>query len=265
MATEIYPVLNTPTWPATLARLGIWTIVVGVLIAGLSGPMTRLGVIKFTLGLSSLGVGLLVTCIGLLLAIVGFLVANAKGVSISRGVAAFWIIVGLVLVAYLLSWLRTGMGVPPIHDISTDLESPPAFVAVKALRDAIPGVNPSDYVREQSARGGVKLNVPDLQRKAYPDIEPLQLALPMEQAFKRVEQAMHAMNFEIVAAVPQEGRIEATDTTRFFGFKDDVVARLRSENGGTRIDLRSESRVGLGDAGTNAKRVRALLARIRKE
>ena len=62
--------------------------------------------------------------------------------------------------------------------------------------------------------------------------------------------------------VPAEGRLEATDTTLFFGFKDDVIVRLRVEGGGTRIDVRSKSRVGLGDAGTNAKRVRAFLARV---
>ncbi len=264
MATEIYPALNAPTWPATLAKFGTWIIVVGVLVAALSGPLTRLGVIKFTMGLSSLGIGLLVTVIGLLLGIVGFLVANAKGVSISKGATSLWIVVGLVLVGYLLSWLRTGMNVPPIHEISTDLDSPPAFVAVKAIRDAIPGLNPSDYVREQSGRGGAKMNVPDLQRKSYPDIQPLQLALPPDQAFARAEKAVKDMGFEVVASVPQEGRLEATATTLFFGFKDDVVIRLRAEGSGTRVDVSSKSRVGMGDAGTNAKRVRALLAKIQQ-
>jgi uncharacterized protein (DUF1499 family) len=66
-----------------------------------------------------------------------------------------------------------------------------------------------------------------------------------------------------VATVPAEGRIEATDSTRFFGFKDDVVVRVRAEGTGSRIDIRSKSRVGLGDAGTNARRVRALMARIK--
>ena len=63
---------------------------------------------------------------------------------------------------------------------------------------------------------------------------------------------------------PEEGRIEATDTTRFFGFKDDIVVRIRPVNGGARVDVRSKSRVGLGDAGTNAKRVREFLERMRR-
>lgn len=264
MAAEIYPRLNAPTWPATLASLGTWAIIIGVLIVALSGPSTRFGVINYKIGLGALGIGVLVTVLGLLLGIIGFIAASAKGIVISKGLTALCILVGLGLVGYLLSVLRTALGLPPIHEISTDLESPPPFVAVKTLRDAIPGLNPSDYIREQKGQGGKTLNVPELQRSAYPDIQPLQLALPPDQAFARVESAVKAMGFEIVASVPQEGRLEATDTTLFFGFKDDVVLRLRAEAGGTRVDVRSKSRVGMGDTGTNARRVRALLAKLQQ-
>lgn len=264
MATDIYPKLNAPSWPATLSQLGTWIIVIGVLIVVLSGPLTRFNVINYKIGLMALGIGLLVTALGLLLGIIGFIAASVKGVAISKPMTAVVIVVGLALLGYLLSWLRAGLGVPPIHEISTDLESPPAFVAVKAVRDAIPGLNPSDYMREQKGQGGATLNVPELQRKAYPDIQPLQLPLPPDQAFTRIESALRAMGLEVVAAVPGEGRLEATDTTRFFGFKDDVVVRLRAEGGGTRVDVRSKSRVGMGDAGTNAKRVRALLEKVKQ-
>ena len=72
------------------------------------------------------------------------------------------------------------------------------------------------------------------------------------------------MGWDIVAVVPSEGRVEATDTTWYFGFKDDVVVRVNPESTGSRVDVRSESRVGGGDAGTNARRVRAYLARLRE-
>jgi uncharacterized protein (DUF1499 family) len=70
------------------------------------------------------------------------------------------------------------------------------------------------------------------------------------------------MGWEVVAAVPAEERIEATATTFWFGFKDDIVVRITSADGGSRIDVRSVSRVGRGDVGTNAKRIKAYLAQI---
>ncbi len=260
MATSNYPTLNAPRWPATLSRLGLWGIGLGVLLVVVAGPVNRFGG-GFKLGLGVLALGALLAIVGLLLAIIGFLAANSKAVPISKGVAAIAIVVGLVVVGYLLSWLRTALGVPPIHEISTDLDTPPAFVAVRPLRDK-PDLNPVDYVREQPGRGGQTTNVPDVQRKAYPDIQPLMLTVPVDQAFARVEAAAKSMGLEIVADVPAEGRLEATATTFFFGFKDDVVVRVRAEGSGARVDVRSKSRVGLGDAGTNAKRVRALLAKV---
>ncbi len=263
MAADALASLSAPSWPATLSRVGLWMIGIGLLLTLISGPINRLGLVGFQVALLTLAVGLLLLVVGALLAIVGFLAANSKGTPIPRGAAAIGIVLALGVIGYLLSWLRAGMGVPPIHEISTDLASPPPFVAVKEIRDAIKGLNPSDYVAELKGRAGV-VSVPDVQRKSYPDIQPLVLeGIAPEQAFPRVEAAARALGWEIVAAVPAEGRLEATDVTRFFGFKDDVVVRLRAEAGGTRIDVRSKSRVGLGDAGTNAKRVRAFVDRVR--
>lgn len=264
MATETYPALNAPTWPAAVARFGTWSIAAGVAAVALSGPLTRLGVINYAIGLRALGVGLLVTTVGLLLGIIGLMVASAKGVQLRKGVTALSIVVGLALIGYMLGWLRSGMSLPPIHEISTDLESPPVFVAVKTLRDAQPGLNPSGYVRVQTASSGATMNVPELQRQSYPDIQPLQLALPPDQAFLRARQAVLDMGLDLVAAVAAEGRVEATATTMFFGFKDDIVIRLRADGAGTRVDVRSKSRLGMGDAGSNARRVRELLARIQQ-
>jgi uncharacterized protein (DUF1499 family) len=264
MAKDSFPALGAPRWPSTLTRIGLWAIGIGLLCTVIAGPLNRFGVTNFRIALLVLAAGLLVLVVGALLAIVGFLVALAKGSRVPRGVAAVAIVAALAMLGYLLTWLRAGMGVPPIHEISTDLAAPPPFVAVKAIRDAIPGLNPVDYVVEIPGNGGAKTNVPDAQRKAYPDIQPLLLdGVAPADAFARVESAARALGWEIVASVPAEGRLEATDTTLFFGFKDDVVVRLRAEGGGTRIDVRSKSRVGLGDAGTNAKRVRALLERVK--
>ncbi len=100
------------------------------------------------------------------------------------------------------------------------------------------------------------------QRRAYPDIAPLELAVPPAAAFARALDAATAMGWEIVAADAVAGRIEATATTPWFGFRDDVVVRVAPTPTGSRIDVRSVSRVGKSDLGANAKRIRAYLARL---
>jgi uncharacterized protein (DUF1499 family) len=137
---------------------------------------------------------------------------------------------------------------PLINDISTDTTDPPRFVAALPLRkDAR---NPAQYGGERVAT---------LQKKHYPDIAPLVLAVPPPEAFTRALAAAYAMGWNVIAEVPAELRIEATDATLLFGFKDDIVIRVRAADGVSRVDVRSTSRIGSGDLGTNARRVRAYL------
>jgi uncharacterized protein (DUF1499 family) len=159
--------------------------------------------------------------------------------------------IGLVVVGLPLGFLSTARGVPPIHDITTDPDDPPAFEALLARRAGAP--NPPGYAGEEVAAR---------QRAAYPEIQPLRTDLPPERAFEAALVAAERMGWEIVGAAPSEGRIEATDTTFWFGFKDDVVIRVRPENVGSRIDLRSKSRVGISDLGTNAARVQRYLTEL---
>jgi len=139
---------------------------------------------------------------------------------------------------------------PKIHDISTDTEDPPSFVAVLPLRQG--ARNPVDYPPATAAQ----------QRQGYPDIAPLRLSVPPEQAFARAEGAARAMGWQVVDVAPASLRIEATDTTLFFGFKDDIVIRVRPAAQGSVVDVRSLSRIGGSDVGANARRVRAYLARV---
>ena len=88
------------------------------------------------------------------------------------------------------------------------------------------------------------------------------LGVPPAQAFERAERTARAMGWQIVAAVPDALRIEATDTTLLFGFKDDVVIRIRPSGQGSVVDVRSLSRIGGSDIGTNARRVRRFLDRL---
>jgi uncharacterized protein (DUF1499 family) len=158
---------------------------------------------------------------------------------------------GLVVAGVPWQQKLTAQRVPPIHDITTDTETPPVFVAVLPLRKDAP--NSADY-------GG-----PDIaaqQRAAYADLRPFHVNIPPKQAFGKALAAARDMGWDIVAADPSEGRIEATDTTFWFGFKDDVVVRIMNADQGSRIDVRSVSRVGKSDVGANAKRIRSYIERL---
>ena len=172
----------------------------------------------------------------------GFQLARPK--SARRGV---WLAaVSLLLAGAMFSipaGYRLGPRKPPIHDITTDIDNPPPFVAVVPLNT--PGR--TDYEGEAIAAQ---------QRQAYPDLLPAMLDVPPAEAFERALAAVYQMRWQLVEADERAGRIEATDTTFWFGFKDDVVIRVRPSGGGSRIDVRSLSRVGGGDAGTNGARIR---------
>jgi uncharacterized protein (DUF1499 family) len=166
-------------------------------------------------------------------------------------------VIGLVL-AFLVvvvpwQWKQTAMRVPPIHDITTDTENPPTFVSILSLRSNAP--NPAAY-------GGAEIAAQ--QHQGYPDLGPLLLPVPPALAFERALKTARDMGWRIVDSNPAEGRIEATDTTFWFGFKDDIVVRVREAEGGSRIDVRSVSRVGRSDVGTNAKRIKKYLDQVKQ-
>jgi uncharacterized protein (DUF1499 family) len=159
--------------------------------------------------------------------------------------AAAGLVLGLLVAAVPLSHLRAARSVPPIHDISTDVDDPPPFVAILPLRAGAP--NPAAY-------GGATIAAE--QRAAYPDIVPVNLPLPPDEAYGKALAAARSLGWTVVADSPGEGRIEATDRTFWFGFRDDIVVRVRPHAGGSVVDIRSVSRVGRSDTGTNAARIR---------
>ena len=141
--------------------------------------------------------------------------------------------------------------VPRIHDITTDTADPPAFVALAPARKA--AANGLDY-------GGPA--IAEEQRKGYPDIKPLVVKEAPNAAVQKAIDAARSLGWNIAASDAAAGRIEATDTTSWFGFKDDIVVRVRPEGDGSRVDVRSVSRVGLSDLGANAERIRRFLAKL---
>jgi uncharacterized protein (DUF1499 family) len=145
-----------------------------------------------------------------------------------------------------------GHAVPPVNDITTDTSNPPAFEAVMPLREAA-HAEPVIY----------RPDFPALQKQAFPDIGPAHLDKHPDQAFAVALDAARKLGWTVAAADSERGRIEATDRTFWYGFTDDIVVRVRAEGGGSRIDVRSKSRIGTGDFGTNARRVRAYLAAVK--
>jgi uncharacterized protein (DUF1499 family) len=142
---------------------------------------------------------------------------------------------------------------PPIDDITTDTENPPVFMAAVAPRRA-EHENPTTY-------GGAK--IAEQQKRTYPDIGPLNLAVPTEQAFARALDTAQGMGWTIVDGNPVTGRIEAYDRSPWFGFTDDIVIQIVGSGVGSRVDMRSSSRLGRGDFGVDAARIRAYLAELR--
>jgi uncharacterized protein (DUF1499 family) len=221
----------------------------------LAGPVGyRLGMLPLRVALQTLlrwgAYGAIAASV---VSLAGLVVALMRPREARRGIllATVSLLVGLALVG-IPGRFRVGPPKPPIHDITTDTREPPEYVAVLPLRVNAP--NTTVY-------GGEK--IASQQRAAYPDLEPLILTVPTSQAFDRALATVREMGWELVAADATAGRIEATDTTFWFGFKDDVVIRVRPADGGSRVDVRSLSRVGGGDAGTNAKRIRAYLDALR--
>lgn len=144
-----------------------------------------------------------------------------------------------------------GVSYPPIHDISTDLQSPPQFVAILPLRADAP--NTTEYGRSPDM---TPERLAQLTREAYPDLVPRTYESPLNVVFERALAAVEELGWELVAADRSAGRIEATATTLWFRFKDDVVITFAETNGATVVNARSLSRVGVGDVGANALRLR---------
>lgn len=184
---------------------------------------------------------------------VGSILLSAIGVYLTwpgrktRGLAVS--IISLIAVGTALAtplyWNYLKSQLPPIQDISTDLETPPEFWDAPTSR-----IYPGGEVASQ-------------QLAAYPDIRPITLAVPLDQVFERAVRLVEDKGWKLVAANPEEGRIEATVTTFWYGFKDDVAIRLTEVERGVKVDMRSASRFGSsGDGGSNAYRIRDFLAAL---
>ncbi len=231
-----------------LSACGIATI--GLILLAIAGPSYRIGLLSLASAFTVLRWAAYVGVAAIVLSVIAAGLAYTHRARGQMVVAAVALLAGLTTLGVPLEWLRRARNAPAIHDITTDLENPPTFEAVVPLRaDAPNGLDrPASLV--------------ELQREGYPDLVPITLPDPVDQVFNRALAVAQAEGWEIVTADKGTGRIEATDTTRWFGFKDDIAVRLTPWGTGTRVDVRSVSRVGVSDTGTNARRIRRYLDRL---
>ena len=224
--------------------------IVSFLMVVLPGPLYQFLGLDLGLAFTSIRYGVFVGGAALILIILQVIIARK---TVSWGSTLFYTILALVAVVMPLSMMGKASTVPPIHDITTDVTNPPAFVAVAPLRADAP--NPIDY------EGG---EVTRQQLEAYPEIKTQLFAKPIEEVFTAAEQTVDAMGWERVEGNAKENTIEATDTTTWFGFKDDVIIRLTQKGDDTLVDVRSKSRVGRSDLGKNAERINSFFENLRQ-
>jgi uncharacterized protein (DUF1499 family) len=242
---------DSPGKLSLIAVVGFIAAVVAAVMVGGAGPAYRLDIIPLPSAFTVLRWG---AWLGLGAAIIALICGGiALSIGRRRGFAYTLasVVLGAVAFGVPFAMLQSAKKAAPIHDISTDTVNPPRFVAILPLRAGAP--NSVQYEGEAVAKQ---------QRTVYPDIRPLDRNEQPDAAFQRALTAARELGWDVVAAVPGEGRIESTDTTIWFGFKDDIVVRVAPVAGGSRIDVRSVSRLGTSDLGKNAARVRAYLQRL---
>ena len=217
-----------------------------------SGPGTRLGLWPWQTGLALVRWAAWTGMIGSAAALVLVVMTLVPKWRARAWVPLVALIYGVIAFVPPLLLLQKAKGAPPIHDITTDPYDPPAFNALMPIRQKAPN---------GAAYGGPE--IAKRQQQGYPDIKSLVVKSSPADTMQKAIDAARSLGWEIVSTDTPAGRIEATDTTLWFGFKDDVVVRVRPEpSGGSRVDVRSVSRVGDSDIGANAKRVREFLAKL---
>jgi len=162
------------------------------------------------------------------------------------------------ILTYSLIEQRRDARANPIHDLTTDVDNPPAIVAAAGLERS----NPAEYGGSSEYKSTGK-SVIKWQQELYPDIKPQVFAPAPNTVFAAARATAEDMGFNVLDTNENNGVIEAAYTSPWFGFIDDVIIRVSpADNGGSRVDMRSKSRVGGSDLGANARRIRQYQAKL---
>ena len=220
-------------------RIALTLAAAAVTLLVLSGLGVRAGAWPFRVGFGMFAGSLFLGLGAAGTAAVALVIPRLRAGAVLPLVIAF--LLGVASAAVPLDTVRRVKTLPYINDITTDTDNPPQFSLAK------------EY----------PVHFGELQQIGYPEVRPLLLAVPPKQAFARAIDTARAMGLEVTVVDEKAGRFEAVATTLWFGFKDDIAIRVTAAGDGSRIDMRSRSRVGRSDVGTNAKRIREFFAAVR--
>ncbi len=223
--------------------------IVAIALVILAGPLYKFEILGLGNAFFAMRIGFFIGVGAIILAIIQVIFLRKN---IAWSATGLSVVLAVIAIALPLSLMMKAKSVPAIHDISTDLVNPPPFVAILPLRANAP--NPAEYQGEEIA---------NQQRSAYPVLKTQMFNQPKAEVFNAALKALEEMGLEVVSSELAEGRIEAFDTTTWFGFIDDVVIRIESSGQTTTLDARSKSRIGKSDVGKNAERLNELIAKTK--
>jgi len=215
-----------------------------VILAGKAVLGYRGGELHFVTALENFEWAAYIGVVAVVLCLVGLWLSRPSGGCRGLLPSLLGLVLSLPIAIYIANFEYAARAYPPINDITTDMNEPPNFWEVP---------NPVAYPGAKMA---------ELQRQNYPDLKPLELTMDPAQVFKLASVLACDMGWEIVSEDTDELQIEAVATSFVFGFEDYVAVRLQDDNGHTRVDVRSHSRLGKIDRGANAKRIRTYLSRL---
>ncbi|MEQ9662279.1 MAG: DUF1499 domain-containing protein [Parasphingopyxis sp.] len=243
-----------------MGPIGLLLAVGAPLVALLMALATGAGMIDYTVSLGSLRYLVIACAIGLVLVLIVAIIALVK----KRWRAFRWLVPAFVIgggfIGYLLMQLSIATSVPPIHDVTTDLENPPEFVALTLRDDNLDVVPPGEDPRMEAMTPVGRWAL--YHSEAYGDLDTIVVPTNVPDTVSAAQTLIAERGWELAEADAASGRVEATDTVSLYGFKDDIVLRIvpNADGPGSLVDMRSVSRVGVSDLGVNAERVREFLA-----
>ena len=243
------PVSRAALWSPRLAWFALTVTLMAL-------ALVRFRRVEFTVGVVPLAAGLMLAAAAAALALFAFWRIWREGRRGLKSAIGGLLLAGLIL-AYPGFFAARALTLPALNDVSTDIENQPSFSRAQAVLQARRGWVPPEVPPEVRRK----------QRQAYPQIAPLSLDLSPEEAFEIVRKAAANRGWEVIETVRPGGRlglgrIEAIDRTFLLRIPDDVTVRIRPRADGTRIDVRSASRIGRHDLGENARRVRRFLDEV---
>lgn len=228
-----------------VTKLALFAAAIAFVMFLIGGPGHRFGLWDYEMGFTLLRYS---AFIGIGAAILGAIPILQVIWREHRITSLIAVVIGLFVMMNLQGYINKARQLPAIHDISTDLDNPPQYQVIEA--------------RDEAERGFTDAQHRALQEVYYGDIQSLISSKTVSDATKAMHEVLVEMEMDIIALDADAGRIEAVSTTAWFGFKDDVVVRVQSSVDGSKIDIRSVSRVGRSDIGKNAERIREITERV---